>query len=287
MINNYYTTCPNMNQNFYHPLWYQGTDHYVPSYFTNTSYSYPLSPHVSNSPDNLVHQVPASSIPQYQVTHQPLRCLWNTDRQQCQKVFSNSENLGFHVREEHAEGRKICQWDNCGKEFKQKYRLVNHLPVHTGEKAFQCDTCAKLFARAENLKIHKRTHTGEKPFACTHFGCDKRFGSSTDRRKHMYCHAEKKKYVCEHSGCGKRYTHPSSLRAHRRNYHKDQIFKFRPLPTPIENTYSVLSSYRSPEMNEDTTQADTRSMTPGNCFKEFQNDPFSESYINNYQLCYN
>ncbi|KAF1767581.1 hypothetical protein GCK72_007540 [Caenorhabditis remanei] len=197
MSNNYYTTCP---QYFYQPIWYQGTNPYIPNYdtgFPSTQYSYYSSPHVSNSPDNLLHQVPASSIPQHQVTHQPLRCLWNTDGQQCQEVFSNSEDLGFHVREEHAEGRQICQWDNCGKEFKQKYRLVNHLPVHTREKAFQCDTCAKLFARAENLKIHKRTHTGEKPFACTHSGCDKRFGSSTDRKKHMYCHAEKKKYICE------------------------------------------------------------------------------------------
>ena len=107
--------------------------------------------------------------------HQEVTCLWIEPDQPhpkkpCGKIFGTMHEIVTHITVEHVGGPEIanhaCFWDNCsreGKPFKAKYKLVNHIRVHTGEKPFPCPFpgCGKVFARSENLKIHKRTHTGK------------------------------------------------------------------------------------------------------------------------------
>ncbi|XP_067946577.1 zinc finger protein GLIS2 homolog [Watersipora subatra] len=152
-------------------------------------------------------------------------CKWKN----CDMTFPSIQSLAKHTAE-HVSSQPVgfyrCLWKDCTRKealFEERYRLVQHMRIHTAEKPHKCSLCQAEFATAEGLTKHQRVHTGEKPYACPHTGCMKAFKNSADRYKHVQTHKSKRPYHCKYPDCGKMYTDPGTLRKHVRQKHPDVI----------------------------------------------------------------
>jgi Zinc finger, C2H2 type. len=123
----------------------------------------------------------------------------------------------FHSRNTHFD----CH--NCGKTFKQKYKLRVHMVTHSKEKPFECPICNRRFKRKQHVVKHDLVvHQGKKYDLSKRYGCShclKAFNSVAALESHQYVHTGMKKYKC--SICGTALCNQYNLSKHMKT-HEDK-----------------------------------------------------------------
>ncbi|KAJ8307564.1 hypothetical protein KUTeg_015648 [Tegillarca granosa] len=101
----------------------------------------------------------------------------------CDETFLMKSHLDKHLAL-HSPTCQSCKV--CNKTFANVYRLQRHMISHdesTDLRKFKCPECGKAFKFKHHLKEHIRIHSGEKPFQCPN--CGKRFSHSGSYSSHM------------------------------------------------------------------------------------------------------
>ncbi|KAL8563133.1 hypothetical protein ACOMHN_022062 [Nucella lapillus] len=93
--------------------------------------------------------------------------------------FSTARDLGHGHRRR--QRRFECQ--ECGKDFRNSYKLKRHMQIHLGIRNFACQTCGKKFIEAHSLRRHESVHSDTKPYNCA--ACGKGYTESSGLKKHL------------------------------------------------------------------------------------------------------
>ncbi|XP_037344057.2 zinc finger protein 142 isoform X1 [Pungitius pungitius] len=172
-------------------------------------------------------------------SHEKRGCL-KPDQLQCTMcplVTTSPTSLTRHMTRAHNDGEgapaKLCtlactqerrrphRCGFCPFSTARRYRLDQHLSLHTGVGRHSCDACDKTFGAAAKLRQHKARVHDKRP---THFCplCDFSGYTLEDVRRHdLRSHAGGPRHACAH--CEARFSSEVALRNHRKRAHRLQV----------------------------------------------------------------
>ncbi|XP_052859861.1 transcription factor grauzone-like [Anopheles cruzii] len=100
----------------------------------------------------------------------------------CQRWFHGKYNLRKHIRFMHIEDGQVFRCDVCQHESPNSRALLDHKKrVHVEEK-FACEFCGKRFKRKLYLREHIASHTGKPLYSCD--VCSATFNSNANCYNH-------------------------------------------------------------------------------------------------------
>ncbi|KAG7255844.1 LOW QUALITY PROTEIN: hypothetical protein CRUP_035731 [Coryphaenoides rupestris] len=142
----------------------------------------------------------------------------------CGKAFRDKERLEQHVRAHHGRDAFAFACHLCARSFATDGALEDHLLLlHMVKRSYACLLCSDAFEKLELLKEHVGVHAGpDGCFTCP--SCSKSFSDFIQAfcrpdklRLHMLRHSDRKDFLC--STCGKQFKRKDKLREHMQRMH--------------------------------------------------------------------
>ncbi|XP_052415214.1 zinc finger E-box-binding homeobox 2 isoform X2 [Carassius gibelio] len=113
----------------------------------------------------------------------------------CQRTYRHNASLQEHMKfcQDRDGGDSVCPL--CGYSTPYRAQMERHLTLHQTQdknsmsepglenRKFKCNQCGKAFKYKHHLKEHLRIHSGEKPYECSN--CKKRFSHSGSYSSHL------------------------------------------------------------------------------------------------------